>query len=62
MSTPSGVKNDQYEEEEIENIDSSDEEETLLRIMIQEIEKSHILLITPMWEEILYEITCDLGT
>ena len=62
MNAPLGVKNDQYKDEEPENTDNSDEEETPLRTVIQEIKKSHILLLTPMWKEILYETSCDLGT
>ena len=62
MSAPLGIKNDQYKDEDSDNIDESDERETPLRTVIQEIEKSHILLITLIWEEILYETSCDLGT
>ena len=62
MSAPLGVKNDQYEDEEPESIEDSNEEEAPLRTVIQEIEKSYILLMTPIWEEVLYEIRCDLGT
>ena len=57
-----GIKNDQYEGEEPEDTDNNNEEEAPLRTVIQEIKKSYILLLTPMWEEILYKISCDLGT
>ena len=33
-----------------------------MRTVIQEIEKTHILLLIPIWKEILYKATCDLGT
>ena len=62
MGASSGVKNDQYKGEELENTDDSDEEEAPLRMVIQEIEKSRILLLTPIWEEVLYKTSCDLGT
>ena len=48
MSAPLRVKNDQYKGEEPENTEDSDEEETPLRTVVQEIKKSHILLLTPM--------------
>ena len=33
-----------------------------MRTVVQEIERTHILLLTPIWREILYETACDLGT
>ena len=62
MSAPRGVTNDQYEEVDNNNINESEEEETPLRTVVQEIEKTYILLLTPIWKEVLYETTCDLGT
>ena len=62
MNISTGVMNDQHEEADNNSIDENDEEETPLRTVVQEIEKSHILLLTPIWEEILYETACDLGT
>ena len=62
ISAPLGVINDQHEEADNNNIDESDKEEILLRTVIQEIKRTHILLLTPIWKEILYEATCNLGT
>ena len=56
-----GVKDDQYENKDSDEADESDKEEVLLRTVVQEIEKSHILLLTLIWEEVLCEISCDLG-
>ena len=62
MSVSRRVTNDQYEETDNNNINESDEEEIPLRTVVQEIERTHILLLTPMWKEVLYETTYELGT
>ena len=62
MNALRGVTNDQHEEVDNDNTDESDEKETPLRTVVQEIERTHILLLTPMWREVLYEVICDLGT
>ena len=47
MNASLGVKNDQHEEADDNSTDESDEE-TPFRTVVQEIEKSHILLLTPI--------------
>ena len=61
IRTSLGAKNNQYKDKDSDEIDKSNEEETLLRTVIQEIEKSHILLLILIWKEILYKTSCDLG-
>ena len=62
MNVSLGVINNQYEEENDSDTDKSDEGGTPLRTVVQEIKKTYILLLTPIWEEVLYETACDLGT
>ena len=57
-----GIRNNQYEEVEIDNIDKNKEEETLIRMMIQKIEKIYILILILLWKEVLYETGCNSGT
>ena len=60
MNTSIGIINDQYDKASDNDINRSDE--APLRTVVQKIEQTHILLLTPIWEEVLYEIACDLRT
>ena len=48
-----GAKNDQYNNKESKNIKESNGEDIPLRTVIQEIEITYILLLTPLWKEVL---------
>ena len=62
MSAPSGVRENQQEEAEISDTESEEEEDTPLRTVVHEIERTHILISTPLWREVLCQTKCDLGT